>query len=45
MAMIGIRDAFGQVGTQDWLQAHYKLHAQEIAVQAKRLLADKNTRR
>ena len=45
MAMVGIRDAFGQVGTQDWLQAHYKLQAQEIVVQAKRLLADKNTRR
>ncbi len=41
MAMVGIQDAFGQVGTQDWLQEHYRLTAEEIATQAKRLCAQK----
>jgi len=34
MAMIGIQDEFGQVGTQDWLQQYYRLTAQEIVKQA-----------
>ncbi len=34
MAMVGIQDEFGQVGTQDWLQEHYKLTAEEIVKQA-----------
>ncbi|MDT4761235.1 transketolase C-terminal domain-containing protein [Sphaerochaeta sp. PS] len=34
MAMVGIQDEFGQVGTQAWLQEYYKLTAQEIAKQA-----------
>ncbi len=34
MAMVGIQDEFGQVGTQDWLQQYYKLTAQEIVKQA-----------
>ncbi|MFA7127561.1 MAG: transketolase family protein [Sphaerochaeta sp.] len=38
MAMVGINDEFGQVGTQTWLQNYYKLTAEEIALQAKSLL-------
>lgn len=38
MAMVGIHDEFGQVGTQEWLQEHYRLTAQEIAKEAKNLL-------
>ena len=38
MAMVGIHDEFGQVGTQAWLQNYYKLTAEEIALQAKSLL-------
>ncbi|NBK26350.1 MAG: transketolase family protein [Spirochaetia bacterium] len=34
MAMVGIQDEFGQVGTQAWLQEHYKLTAEEIVRQA-----------
>nr|WP_319472709.1 transketolase family protein [uncultured Sphaerochaeta sp.] len=34
MAMVGIHDEFGQVGTQDWLQAYYKLTAEEIVRKA-----------
>lgn len=34
MAMVGIQDEFGQVGTQSWLQEHYKLTAEEIVKQA-----------
>ena len=34
MAMVGIQDEFGQVGTQAWLQEHYKLTADEIVRQA-----------
>lgn len=33
VAMVGIQDEFGQVGTQDWLQKHYKLTAEEIVHQ------------
>ncbi|MGE4584519.1 MAG: transketolase family protein [Sphaerochaeta sp.] len=41
MAMVGIQDKFGQVGTQDWLQQHYKLTAEEIVLQATRLVKEK----
>ncbi len=34
MAMVGIQDEFGQVGTQEWLQDYYKLTAVEIVKQA-----------
>ena len=34
MAMVGIQDEFGQVGTQDWLQGYYKLTSDEIVKQA-----------
>lgn len=34
MAMVGIQDEFGQVGTQAWLQEYYKLTAEEIVKQA-----------
>jgi len=34
MAMVGIQDEFGQVGTQEWLQGYYKLTADEIVKQA-----------
>lgn len=34
MAMVGIQDEFGQVGTQDWLQEYYKLTSAEIVRQA-----------
>ncbi len=30
LAMVGIHDEFGQVGTQQWLQEHYRLTAEEI---------------
>lgn len=38
MDMVGIRDAFGQVGTQAWLQDHYRLTSEEIITRAKALL-------
>jgi len=38
MAMVGIQDEFGQVGTQAWLQEHYKLTAEEIVQQALSLI-------
>ena len=38
IAMVGIQDEFGQVGTQDWLMEHYKLGAAEIEKQALRLI-------
>lgn len=38
MAMVGIQDEFGQVGTQDWLQQHYKLTAEEIVKQVLTLI-------
>jgi len=34
MAMVGIQDEFGQVGTQEWLQGYYKLTSNEIVKQA-----------
>ena len=37
MAMVGIQDEFGQVGTQDWLQDYYKLTAEEIVKQTRSL--------
>jgi len=41
LAYVGIKDEFGQVGTQNWLQDHYKLTAEEIVLQAKQLLSSK----
>lgn len=38
LTMVGIHDEFGQVGTQEWLQEHYKLTAAQIALQAKEIL-------
>ncbi len=38
MAMVGIQDQFGQVGTQQWLQQHYRLTAEEIVNKAISLL-------
>ncbi len=38
MRMVGIRDEFGQVGTQAWLQQHYRLTADEIVAQVKDVL-------
>jgi len=38
IAMVGVHDEFGQVGTQDWLQEYYKLTAGEIEKQALRLI-------
>lgn len=35
---IGIRDEFGQVGTQDWLAAHYGLTAADLVQAAKAIL-------
>jgi transketolase len=35
---IGIRDEFGQVGTQDWLAAHYGLTAADLVQAAKAML-------
>ncbi|MDR3116059.1 MAG: transketolase family protein [Treponema sp.] len=34
MAMIGVNDEFGEVGTQEWLQERFKLTAAEIVKQA-----------
>jgi transketolase len=34
MAMVGIHDEFGQVGTQSWLAEHYRLTAEEITRKA-----------
>lgn len=31
LAMVGIHDEFGQVGTTDWLMQHYKMTAKDIA--------------
>lgn len=39
MAMVGVQDQFGQVATQQWLQQHYRLTAEEIERQALALLA------
>ena len=38
MAMVGIHDEFGQVGTQAWLAAHYRLTAEEISRKALELI-------
>ena len=38
IAMVGIHDEFGEVGTQDWLQERFKLTAAEIARQAQELM-------
>ena len=38
MRMVGIRDEFGQVGTQAWLQQHYRLTADEIVTQVEDVL-------
>ena len=38
MAMVGIQDIFGEVGTQDWLQERFKLTAAEIVNQAQKLM-------
>lgn len=42
MAMVGVQDEFGQVGTQAWLQQYYKMTAEEIALQATRLVKETN---
>ena len=38
MYMIGVHDEFGQVATQAYLQKYYKMTAEEITLQTKRLL-------
>ena len=38
MAMVGIHDVFGEVGTQDWLQEHFRLTAEEITLKARELM-------
>ena len=37
--MVGVKDQFGQVGTEDFLRGEYKLTADEIAAAAKRAIA------
>jgi transketolase len=37
IAMIGVQDEFGEVGTQAWLQERYKMTAAEIVLRAKEL--------
>jgi transketolase len=44
LAMIGVCNEFGQVGTQDWLQEYYRLTAKEIEKQALRLMSSDNKR-
>lgn len=41
MAMVGIQDEFGQVGTQGWLQQYYRLTAEEITRKALALVKSK----
>lgn len=41
MAMVGIQDEFGQVGTQGWLQQYYHLTAEEITRKALALVKSK----
>ena len=38
IAMVGIQDEFGEVGSQEWLQERFKLTAAEIVLQAQRLM-------
>ena len=38
MAMVGVQDEFGEVGTQDWLAERFKLTAVEIVNKAKTLI-------
>lgn len=38
IAMIGVNDEFGEVGTQEWLMERFKMTAEEIARQAMNLL-------
>jgi transketolase len=38
MAMVGIQDEFGEVGTQAWLQERFRLNAQEITAKALSLI-------
>jgi len=38
IAMVGVNDEFGEVGTQDWLQQRFKLTADEIVNQAEKLI-------
>ncbi len=37
---VGIMDQFGEVGTQDWLQRHFGLTAENIAAKARNLVSD-----
>ncbi len=39
-ARVGIMDQFGEVGTQDWLQRHFGLTAENIAAKAHNLVSD-----
>lgn len=39
LARVGVNDEFGEVGTQDWLLARFKLNADTIAEKAKALVA------
>lgn len=39
--MVGIKDQFGQVGTEDWLRKEYKLTADEIVAAVKRVMPRK----
>ncbi|MCL2382481.1 MAG: transketolase family protein [Treponema sp.] len=41
IAMVGIHDEYGEVGTQDWLQERFCLTAAEIARQSRELLSKK----
>ena len=42
IAMVGVDDEFGEVGTQDWLQQRFKLTAEEIVSKAQKLLKEKS---
>ncbi|NLM83501.1 MAG: transketolase family protein [Clostridiales bacterium] len=39
--MVGVKDRFGQVGTEDWLKKEYGLTAEEIVAAVKRVLPRK----
>jgi transketolase len=38
MAMVGVQDEFGEVGTQDWLRERFRLTAGEIVKQSLKLI-------
>jgi transketolase len=42
LGRVGVQGLFGEVGTQDWLQARFKLMPEDIADRVKALVAERN---